>query len=366
MKKVAYYITAHGYGHGTRSCDIINAISETDPDVSIIVKTDLPPTFLQSRLPNTVRMVPGAFDVGLIQKDSIRVDMAASFTAVEQFYQQTEKLVEQERAFIRKEGIDAVVADIPAIPLMAAKLNGTPGIAVGNFGWDWIYSDFIPQNPEWKTYAGLFRKAYEQTDLLLRLPFAEPMTAFPNRIDVPLLAKPGTSSREGIAQASPADLRKKWVLLSFTTLELDAAALARITALDDYEFFSVDPLEWKGTRIHRIDRAFVSFADILASVDIVITKPGFGIVSDCIANNKPILYADRENFLEYPILVEAIERYCHNAFISATELYSGNLEDALKAITDAPQPSETMPAGGGAIAAHAILEYLKNGCGRDR
>lgn len=358
MKKIAYYITAHGYGHGTRSCDIINAINAYDPSISIMVKTDLPPAFLQSRLPNTIRIVPGAFDVGLIQKDSIMVDMEASFSAVEQFYKQTEELVGQEVDFLRAEEIDVVVADIPAIPLIAAKHADIPAIAVGNFGWDWIYSDFIQEAPGWAVYVDLFRDAYEQTDLLIRLPFAEPMAAFPNRIDIPLLAKPGEPDRTLIEKLTNADIHKKWVLLSFTTLELDALALARIAALDGYEFFSIDPLEWKDSQIHRIDRLMISFSDILASVDTVVTKPGFGIVSECIANKKPIIYADRENFLEYPVLVEAIERYCRNAFIPATELYSGNLEDALKTVEDSPQPVETLPAGGAEIAAHAISKWL--------
>ena len=51
MKKLAYYITAHGYGHGTRSCDIINALHSAAPELQILVKTDLPLPFMQSRLP---------------------------------------------------------------------------------------------------------------------------------------------------------------------------------------------------------------------------------------------------------------------------------------------------------------------------
>ncbi len=358
MKKLAYYITAHGYGHGTRSCDIINAISKADPDVSIIVKTDLPPAFMHSRLSHAFQLVQGAFDVGLVQKDSIQIDLEASFTTVVEFYKQKENLIAQEAEFMRTEGIDAIVTDIPAIPIIAAKRAGIPAIAVGNFGWDWIYADFIQNEQGWTAYADLFRKAYEQTDLLLRLPFAEPMAAFPTRIDIPLLAKPGKPNRKLIAQQMKSDTHKKWVLLSFTTLDLDAQALERIIALDDFVFFSVEPLEWKGSGIHSIDRATIPFADILASVDIVVTKPGFGIVSECIASNKPIVYADRENFLEYPVLVEGIERYCRNAFISATELYSGNLAPALAAIETAPSPAETMPNGGAEIAAEGILFHL--------
>jgi len=91
-------------------------------------------------------------------------------------------------------------------------------------------------------------------------------------------------------------------------------------------------LEWPESSIKHLKRSLAGFADILASMDVVVTKPGFGIVSECIANNKPIIYTNRENFLEYPVLMKGIERYCRNAFIPGTELYAGELDRALEEI----------------------------------
>ena len=72
MKKrhIAYYVTAHGYGHGVRSCDVLGALLAAHPATKITVTTDLPESFLRSRLPCTDgRLVvrPGAFDVGMVQ-----------------------------------------------------------------------------------------------------------------------------------------------------------------------------------------------------------------------------------------------------------------------------------------------------------
>ena len=86
MNTVAYYITAHGYGHGTRSCDILNALRRADPTARIITKTDLPVDFMESRLLPGIEVRPGAFDAGLIQKDSIHVDLDASIETIETLY----------------------------------------------------------------------------------------------------------------------------------------------------------------------------------------------------------------------------------------------------------------------------------------
>jgi uncharacterized protein (TIGR00661 family) len=358
MRKIAYYITAHGYGHGTRSCDILNALHDQAPDTPILVKTDLPHDFMRSRLPPEIEIISGALDVGLIQKDSIQVDLDASFSAVEEFYKTEEYLIQQEVNFIRKNHIGIVIADLPAIPLTAAKQTSIPAIAVGNFGWDWIYEDLVKYNPLWKIYIEKIRSVYRQTDLLIRIPFAEPMAAFPNRIDVPLLAKPGQSNRKRITELTHADTHKKWILLSFTSLNLNHLALEKITELTDYEFFSVEPLAWEDSAIHCINRNHISFSDLLASIDIVITKPGFGIVSECIANQKPILYADRENFPEYAVLVENIERYCCHSFIATSELYTGQLERALSTLKNATPAKEEMKKGGAALAASEIIKRI--------
>jgi len=359
MKAIAYYITAHGYGHGARSSDILNALRATDPEIPIIIKTDLPTDFMASRLPDSFDIRCGAFDVGLIQKDSIHADVDASLETLENLYARETELIEQEVKFLIKENIGVVVADIPAIPLAAAQHVGIPNIATSNFGWDWIYSEFIEKNPRWQVFVDKFRSVYKKTDLLLRQPFAEQMVAFPNQIDLPLLAKPGTECRGKIAEISGADPSKKWVLISFTALNLSDRAVDALGRLEEYEMFTVEPLEWPNSSVRCLSRADFKFADVLASCDFVITKPGFGVVSECIANNKPIIYSSRENFLEYPVLVKNIERYCRHAFISNSELYSGDFRRALTKAETAPPPKEQIPRNGAELAASEILKRIQ-------
>jgi L-arabinokinase len=360
MKKVAYYITAHGYGHGARSCDIINALRKEEPNRPVVVITDLPETFMHSRLTEGIKLRRGAFDVGLIQKDSIQVDLDASLHAIETLYARESDLLRQELGFLHDENIGAVVADIPAIPLAAAQQAGLPNIATSNFGWDWIYEEFAERDSRWAFFVDKFRTVYRRTELLLRQPFAEPMDAFREKIDLPLLAAPGRERKERIADIYGADLSKKWILLSFTTLNLGRSALDRLAELSGCAIFSVEPLQWKDSPVKCIERSAVCFADIMASVDVVVTKPGFGILSECIANHKPVIYTDRTDFREYGILVKCIEQYCRHAFIPNDELYAGRLERALQQVETAPAPQEHIAGGGAVLAAREILNRLNS------
>ena len=161
MKKrhIAYYITAHGYGHGVRSSDILGALLAAHPGVRITVTTDLPESFLRSRLPaadGRITVRPGAFDVGMVQQDSIRVDVGATLTEAEELLAERETLIDYEAEMLRGESADLVVADIPSMPLEAAAEAGVPAIAVGNFSWDWIYAPFAVHEPRWRPVIRMY------------------------------------------------------------------------------------------------------------------------------------------------------------------------------------------------------------------
>ena len=363
MKPIAYYITAHGYGHGTRSCDVLRALHRLAPDQPVIVTTDLPRDFLNSRLAGCDNLTfrQGAFDVGLVQKDSIQIDLFQTLEKLETLYAKDEVLSAEERRFFKAEEVALVVADIPAIPLLSAQRARIPNVAIGNFSWDWIYEAYAKADFHWEFFVEKFRTVYEQTDLLLRLPFAPPMEVFPNRKDIPLLASPGTPQREKIVDISLSDIstKKPWVLLSFTSLDLNVQALENIRAHTDYEFFCVQPMAFPESCIHSIDRHQICFADILASCDIIISKPGFGLVSECIVNQKPLIYSDRGDFAEYPYLVEGIEKYLKNAHLPSAQLYAGDFFQALEKIKSAPEPEQTLASGGAEMIAEELLLILE-------
>ncbi|NLT68546.1 MAG: hypothetical protein GXX84_18260 [Acidobacteria bacterium] len=357
---IAYYISSHGYGHGVRSCSIIRAINEIFPEIEVHIVTTLPESFLTSHIGSARNSVRAAsFDVGMVQLDSIRVDVDATLSRIEQIYSRRTELVSGESAFLKDRGIRLVVADIPGIPIEAAAALGMPRLAVGNFGWDWIYSEFVPRDVRWKSIVDAFAEQYCETDLLLRLPFCEEMSAFPLIEDIPLVASAGRPCRSKIAELTGSDPERKWFLISFTTLDWKDDALDAVERLRDNEFFTVLPLKWKRNNIHVLDREDVAFPDIVASVDAVISKPGFGIVSDCIVNNKPLIYADRTDFMEYPILEESIRTYLKHLHIPSESLYSGDIGETLSRIWECPEPAERLDAGGDRMAAVRIAAFAK-------
>jgi hypothetical protein len=260
-----------------------------------------------------------------------------------------------EAAFLDSVRPSVVVADIPGLPLVAAAERGIPAIAVGNFSWDWIYDEYAPRGAVWRAAAQRFRSDYGRADLLLELPFACPMTAFRVREPVPLVSAPGRNRREEVARALGIPSGRRWCLLAFTALEWASGALDRFSREQDFVFLYMEPAQWRGANLHGVPRERFPFPDVVATVDVVLSKPGYGIVSDCVVNETPLVYAERTGFAEYDVLVAAIRRYVRNAHVPSERLYRGDVADALNAAMASAAPPERLLAGGASVAAGRIV-----------
>jgi hypothetical protein len=87
----------------------------------------------------------------------------------------------------------------------------------------------------------------------------------------------------------------------------------------------------------------------------VVTKPGYGIIAECIANDAAVLYTDRGRFAEYDVLVEAMPRYLRARFMPREDLFRGRWRDHLDAVVAQPSPPERPRTDGAQVAASYLL-----------
>jgi hypothetical protein len=88
---------------------------------------------------------------------------------------------------------------------------------------------------------------------------------------------------------------------------------------------------------------------------VVLTKPGYGIVSDAIGARTRIVYTERGDFPEYPVLVREMTRYVPAAHVSNQELFAGRLRGPLREVLAQPLPPPAH-TGGAITAARRLLE----------
>jgi L-arabinokinase len=367
-KSLAYYVTDHGLGHAVRSLEVIRHLLEQEPDLEIILVSTLPEFIIRNNVQGALvqgALVQGALsirkkhlDIGLVQQDSLQFDLPATRKALESLYYHREALLEEEIDFFKTNKVQCIVCDIPFLPFAAASRCGIPAIGISNFTWDWIYQAYASSDPRWLPLVGWIRESHQGCSLFLQLPMHGDCSACPAIRSVPLVARQSERRREQTRQILGLRSGQKAYLVSFAALEFSGAAQNRLQDMTDAIFLYKRPLKFHLKNGICIDRFDISYADVVAAADGVITKPGYGIVADCLVHGTPIIYTDRGVFPEYSILVQEMERHLATVYLPSQDLYAGRWESAIRKLEDQPRRIPTLASNGGQVCAQTILRFL--------
>lgn len=356
-KTLAYYVTAHGFGHAVRSFEIIHALRARDPQLRIILVSDLPEFLVAPLITQGLEIRKKRVDVGLIQLDSLRFDLEASFRAVREIHRNEKVLVEEEAKFLRRERVQLLVSDIGFLPIVAASQAGIPGICVSNFTWHWIYQFYAREDPRWIPLVEWIRECYRQSTLFLRLPMhGEDPDWSEGVVDVPLVARHARLSPQEVRNILGCSEDRKVYLIAFSALELSRDALKNLEKMEETLFLFKHPLHYdldNGRSLDPYD--LLTYADVVGAVDGVITKPGYGIVSDCLVHGTPMIYTDRGAFVEYEILVREIHHHLNWAYLPSKDLTAGNWSEAMGTIEGKPRKLPNIRSDGAEVCAGKIL-----------
>src|SRR6185295_9691803 len=140
--RIVFYVSGHGFGHTSRTIEVIHALLTARPDTAIIVKTSAPRRLFERTLEGSIEFVELQADSGMIQIDSLNIDTGESVRRAVEFQRQLPQLVAAEAAFLRSHAATVVVGDIPPLAFVAAAAARLPSVAIGNFTWDWIYQGY--------------------------------------------------------------------------------------------------------------------------------------------------------------------------------------------------------------------------------
>jgi L-arabinokinase len=360
---IAVYVSGHGFGHATRTAEVLRALRARAPGLPVHVMTSAPSFLFEGIVAPPLAVRHLECDVGLVQKDALLVDEAETAARWRAFAAGWDRLVGDEASWMRAEGVGLVLADIPPSAFAAAAAAKVPAVALGNFSWDWIYQHLAPRQPALGEAAAAARSAYAQATLLLRLPFAGDLGAFPQVEDVPLVARRPRVARDGVR--SRLDLGEgPTVLLSFGGAGLPGLRIESYGALPEYRFVLTGPsgegaVPPNVTRLAsgEVEKKGLDYPDLVGAVDVVVTKPGYGIVTDCIGAGTRIVYTDRGDFPEYPILSREMTRYIPAVHVGNDDVRHGRLGSALSEVRGLPVP-EPPPLDGAEVAADRLLSLV--------
>ena len=355
-RTVLVAVSGHGFGHAVRCAEVAGALLRRR--ARVVLRTDAP----RWLFPHEVEWIdsPGwPLDIGVVQHDGLEMDIAATREAWRQFAREMPARAEVEARLLREAGVDVVVADVPPLVFAAAARAGVPSYGMTNFTWDWIYSAW----PAFEDIVARIRASYATAQALLRLPLhsseASAFLAWRAVEDVPLIARRAKRSRASVRTDHGLPRDRPVVLLSFGGFTARGLDVMRLADSPEYVFVLTPPLandlRQVPANVRIVNPEPADYVSLLAACDAVVTKPGYGIVADCLANRVAVLFTDRGPFREYDVLAEALPRLGRAQYVPREEILTGNLQPHLDALMALRTPWTNQPMNGADAVAERVL-----------
>lgn len=370
---IVFYVSGHGFGHASRSIEVINAVLARRPETRIGVRTSAPRWLFDLTVKGKVAFSALECDTGVVQVDALTLDEADTIRRAAAFHSDLVTRAASETRVLRELGAGLIVGDIPPLAFAVGASAGISSVGLGNFTWDWIYGDY-PRVRLAPSLLPTIRAAYAKASMALRLPMSAGFESFSNVKDIPFIARHATRSREEVCKLLKLPADKPIVLASFGGYGLPGLDSDVLTKLKKYTVVTTanlplsrarkEPLtaEHKGSFFSLNEEAMydsgVRYEDLVGAAAVVVTKPGYGIVAESIANDTAVLYTARGHFPEYDVIVEEMPKYLRAAFISHEELFSGRWELHLDKLLAQAKPKKKPDTNGADVAAEILLAAL--------
>ncbi len=342
-------ITAHGLGHLAISAPVLNALAEIAPGLRLTVRSRLPLAKLRERIAPPFTLIEAASDFGYLMHDALRVDREASAAAYRAAHADWPARVAAEAEFLRSLAPHAVLSNVAYLPLAGARRAGIPALAICSLNWADLFAHHFPGEPWAPPIHAQILAAYRDADAFLRLTPGMPMRDLARVEPIAPIAARGTRHDLGLG-----DDRRILVALGGFEHRLPVEDWPRLPATR-----WLVPASWQCRHPDALafDDYGLPFPDLLASVDAVLTKPGYGIVAEAACNGTPLLYLRRNDWPEQDCLIDWLEQHGRCREIAADRLRRGDIAPDLEALLALPAPPCPQPDGA-LQAARRILAAL--------
>jgi len=360
MRPILYLaITNHGFGHATRAASVAAEIQRLCPDMLLILVTTAPRWLLEGYISGDFILRPRAYDIGVIQTDSITMDKAATLKKLQELKARQASIIASEVNFIQQNQVGLILADLPPLAAAIAKAAHIPCYMMSNFGWDFIYQAWQAELPDFGEIVEWIQGCFSQCDRLFRLPLHEPMSAFPQITDVGFTGGTPHYSPEQLKQnlnlTAP---KERTVLLTFGGLGLEQIPYQNLEHFADWQFITFDRNAPNLPNLIKLSSPQYRPVDVMPICYCMISKPGYSTFSEACRQNLPIISITRDDFAEAPVLLRATQNYVTHRLLQPAEFFTGAWEFLHEPLQPPLQSTELVADGNHEIA-QAVLNYFQ-------
>lgn len=287
--------------------------------------------------------------------DAFRVDLDASAATYRELHADWDAQVAATTQWLAALQPGLLLCNAAYLPLAGAARLGLPAFGMSSLNWADLFAHLYAGQPWAPAIHAQMLQAYRVATAFIKLRPGMPMPDLPRGRWAGPVARLGRPRREELRARLQAEAGERLVLIAFGGID------ARLP-LEHWHFDAglrwLVPAAWgvRHARVAAIEALDWPFSDLLASVDAVIGKPGYGTFVECACQGMPMLYAARPGWPEQEPLVRWLRTHGRAAEVSDAALRSGDLAAALQALWSQPAKPPVQPAGADEVAAQLAAQ----------
>lgn len=337
-------VTAHGYGHLAQVAPVIEALSRQRPGLRVTLQSDIDPQLASGRLPAGFTQIHEATDIGLLMDGPLTTRWSDTLPLYNEFGADYGRRLRQEMTLLERAAPDLVLADVPWLPLDAARRLGIPAVALCSLNWYDILrlGPVAEQVPEGLLES--IRAVYAGADLFIRPAPSMPMEWLPNARDVGPIAYRYPDRREALRRELGIAPQRPLALMQF-------GGFQGFDPLEDWP--EQDQVHWLiqdlpgGPRRDASSLTAIGLRvpQVMGSCDLMVCKPGYGTYAEAAVNAIPVLFVKRGDWPEEEALVPWLDQRVPTREITRADLEAGTLSAALEDLLGRARPAPMAPTG---------------------
>jgi UDP:flavonoid glycosyltransferase YjiC (YdhE family) len=348
MPHLVVDISGHGFGHAGQVIPVVRDLLDVLPALRVTLRTAVPAEVLARHVGRDLPVAPPPADVGMRMTGPMDVDRSASARAYAELHADWPAVVAREAERLAALAPDLLLADVPYSSIAGAARIGVPAVALCSLNWLDAYRSYCADRAEAARIQAEIREAYAAARVFLQPRPHTPMAELPNTRSVPPISRIGRDRRDDLRARLSLDADTAVAAVAFGGLP--GAALPELPRLDGVVWVQANA---GGARDDVVDLGAtgLEFADLAASVDLVVTKSGYGTVCETLAAGTRLLMVSRPDWPEDPAMRAWLARHGTAAAIPRAAATPEGLKEAVRALLARPRGAPVPPDGRGAAVA---------------
>lgn len=310
LKTIAYYISDYGYGHATRSTAIVRELLKQNETVKIIICHSFALRFLQQSFRHEPRVTfrEVATDVGYVLKEnSLEPDVEVLNENVSFYVSEFPAKLDQEMIFMKEKNVSFVISDISPLGIAGAAALNIPSLGLSNFTWYTAYEGLIEER-----LLSFLYEQYKQMTYHFSLACSnEPHWGIEENQRFGFYSRKIDDYEVQRIRKKIDPVGKSHIIYFGLGMKVDIRTLSELPIWQspNCRFIVSSNVNVNHPNVYHIPTNAAETQYYVAAADLVLTKAGWGTVSEAVCAGVPLLITNRSSMKEDRHTIDYLVRH---------------------------------------------------------